>query len=167
MYATFNQAYAFNQHLSRWDVSSVTNMRYMFYTPTHSTPCRWAGTHPKSRILLFCSADAWNARFRAATTHPPRWRVDSQGQRVRRVLSARQRRRRLLHRHPRERHVLHAILRRRVRAAGRDVVHRPGTDEWLCASQTSPPGPSSRRRWTRASAINCAKASCPTGTCRA
>ena len=33
-------------------------------TPTHSTPCRWAGTHPKSRILsIFLSADAWYARF--------------------------------------------------------------------------------------------------------
>ena len=47
----FYDAYAFNQHLSRWDVSSVTTMQEMFTTPTHSTRCRWAGTHPKSRIL--------------------------------------------------------------------------------------------------------------------
>jgi surface protein len=31
MYRMFYQAYAFNQHLSRWDVSSVTTMREMFY----------------------------------------------------------------------------------------------------------------------------------------
>ena len=52
MYMMFYRAYAFNQHLSRWDVSSVTTMRTCSTTPTHSTRCRWAGTHPKSRILI-------------------------------------------------------------------------------------------------------------------
>ena len=130
MYGDVRTADAFNQHLSRWDVSSVTTMQECSTTPTHSTRCRWAGTHPKSRILLiFYSAAAWYARFDGRRRrHPPRWRVDAQGQRVRRVPSARQRRRRHLHRHPRERHVLRPGVRRRVRAEGRDIVHRPCAD---------------------------------------
>ena len=50
MNGMFYDADAFNQHLSRWDVSSVTTMQEMFTTPTRSTRCRWAGTHPKARF---------------------------------------------------------------------------------------------------------------------
>ena len=119
-------------------------------------------SHESNRYLELQTA--WKRGSRAATTTLPE-RVDAQGQRVRRVLPAPQRRRRQLHRHPRERHVLRPHVRRRVRAGGRDVVHRPGTDRsGSCVPWTSPPGPSSRRRWTRASAIGCARRPCPTGT---
>ena len=41
-------------------------------TPTHSTRCRWAGTHPKSRIYnSFYAATAWNARFTGGTDTLP------------------------------------------------------------------------------------------------
>ena len=60
--------------------------------------------------------------------YSPRQRVDAHRQRVRRVPCARQRRRRHLHRHPRERRILRPGVQRRVRAEGRDVVHRPDAD---------------------------------------
>ena len=130
MYAMFYQAYAFNQHLSRWDVSSVTTMGYMFYDANafNTMPVGWDTSKvTDSYNILFCRRMEGEVHGRQRQ-HPPRQRVDAHRRRVRRVLSARQRRRRQLHRHPRERHVLRPGVRRRVRAEGRDVVHRPGAD---------------------------------------
>ena len=160
-------SHAFNQHLSRWDVSSVTTMRQCSTTPTHSTRCRRAGTHPKSRIsynILFCRRMVCQVHGRRTDTLPGRgWtRKDNAcdasyppvngavGNCTDTLVSGTS---------------CVPDVRRRVRAEGRDVVHRPGTDRRLCVPWTSPPGPSSRRRWTRASAIGCARAPCPTGTC--
>ena len=97
-------ATAFNTMPVGWDTSKVTIYRY------------------------FIRATAWNARFTGGDDNTLPERLDAHRQRVRRVSSAPQRRRRQLHRHPRERHVLRPHVRRRVRAGGRDVVHRPGTD---------------------------------------
>ena len=99
-------------------------------TPTHSTPCRWAGTHPKSRtLMIYLVLQTHGMRgSRAATTTPSPVRVDAHRQTRATRPSAPQRRRRHLHRHPRERHVLRPHVRPRVRAGGRDVVHRPGAD---------------------------------------
>ena len=101
-------AYAFNQHLSRWDVSSVTTMRYMFYDANafNTMPVGWDTSKVTDSIDISILQTHGMPGSRAAVRHPPRSRVDAQGQRVRRVLAARQRRRRQLHRHPRERHVL-------------------------------------------------------------
>ena len=77
--------------------------------------------------ILFCSRMVCEVRGRRRR-HPPRWRVDSQGQRVRRVPTARQRRHRQLHRHPRERHVLCPGVQHRGRAEGRDIVRQPCAD---------------------------------------
>ena len=167
----------FNADISRWDTSSVTTMYRMFLRPrVQPAPIEMgrqlghdhAGDvlrrqriqhdagglgHIQSHgfIVYFYSADRMVCQVHGRRRrHPPRSRVDAQGQRVRRVPSARQRRRRQLHRHPRERHVLRPHVRRRVRAGGRDVVHRPGADRRLCVPWTSPPGPSSRPPWTRA-----------------
>ena len=47
------------------------DMRECSTTPTHSTPCRWAGTHPKSRIINLSSVQPHGRRgSRAATTTP-------------------------------------------------------------------------------------------------
>ena len=52
----------------------------MFWTPTHSTRCRWAGTHPKSRILihiLFCRRMECEVHGRQPNTLPSGWtRID-------------------------------------------------------------------------------------------
>ena len=103
---------------SRWDVSSVTNMRHMFYDADafNKDILGWDTFKVTDSYCIFCSADAWHARFEGS-------RVDAQGRRVRRVPSARQRRRRQLHRHPRERHVLRPRVQHRLRAEGRDDVY--------------------------------------------
>ncbi len=70
MDAMFYHAYAFNQPLSRWDVSSVTNMRHMFDNARafNKNILGW-DTYNTNRqgswhyYCIFCSADAWNARF--------------------------------------------------------------------------------------------------------
>ena len=159
MYAMFYQAYAFNQHLSRWDVSSVTTMRYMFYDANafNTMPEGWDTSKvTDSTICLLLQTHGMRGSGRQRHTLPGGgW--TSQGQRVRRVPSARQRRRRHLHRHPRERHVLRPHVQPGYVLEGVTSCTDRVLTEWLCASRTSPPGPSSRRRWTRASAINCAK----------
>ena len=63
----FYNADAFNQPLSRWDVSSVTNMRYMFYDADafNKDILGWDTSRVTDSIVYFCSADAWHARFEA------------------------------------------------------------------------------------------------------
>ena len=104
----FYQADAFNQHLSRWDVSSVTTMRHMFYDADafNKMPEGWDTSKVTDSYIYFLLQTHGMPGSRAADRHPPRSRVDAQGQRVRRVHAAPQRRRRQLHRYPRERHVL-------------------------------------------------------------
>ena len=142
-----------------WDQLAFRQMR-------HVHGCR-LGTHAKSGGTSKCALcyvtlqTAWYARFTGGTTPSP-VRVDAQGQRVRRVPTARQRRRRHLHRHPHERHVLRPGVRRRVRAAGRDIVHQPGTDRsGYVRVGRLPIAPSSRRRWTRASGSAVARVTMP------
>ena len=109
MYAMFYQADAFNQHLSRWDVSSVTTMRYMFYDANafNKMPEGWDTSKVTDSYNIFSICRRMECEVHGRhRQYPPRWRVDAQGQRVRRVHAARQRRRRQLHRYPRERHVL-------------------------------------------------------------
>ena len=140
----------------------------MFYDATHSTPCRWAGTHPKSRIYEYLhGATAWNARFTGGGDDTLPRRVDAQGQRVRRVLPP----------------LNGAVgtctdtlvsgtscvpdVRRRVRAGGRDVVHRPGTDRVaVCTLDVT------TRAELKAAVDACVgdrlcEGPCPTGTSRA
>ena len=65
----FYQADAFNQHLSRWDVSSVTTMRYMFYHANafNKMPEGWDTSKVTDSYNIFLSADAWKARFTGGT----------------------------------------------------------------------------------------------------
>ena len=48
----FSEANAFNADISRWDVSSVTSMRYMFLKPAGSTRTYRGGTSARSRTWL-------------------------------------------------------------------------------------------------------------------
>ena len=130
MYAMFHEAYAFNQHLSRWDVSSVTTMRYMFYDANafNTMPVGWDTSKVTDSIdILFCRRMVCEVHGRRRR-HPPRrgWtRIDNACDASLPPLNG-------------------AVgtctdtlvsgtscvpdVRRRVRAGGRDVVHRPGTD---------------------------------------
>jgi len=67
----FYQAYAFNQHLSRWDVSSVTTMRHMFYDANafNTMPEGWDTSKVTDSHNMFASADAWKARFTGGNDH--------------------------------------------------------------------------------------------------
>ena len=97
-------------------------------TPTHSTRCRWAGTHPKSRIhrnIFLLQRMVCEVRGRQRR-HPPRQRVDAHRQRVRRVPSALNGAVGNCTDTLVSGDVLRPHVRPRVRAEGRDVVHRPG-----------------------------------------
>ena len=61
----FLYAFAFNQHLSRWDVSSVTTMRQMFYDANafNTMPVGWDTSKVTNSYRIFYSAAAWYARF--------------------------------------------------------------------------------------------------------
>ena len=85
--AMFYQAYAFNQHLSRWDVSSVTTMRHMFYDADafNKMPVGWDTSKVTDSSEYFILQPHGMRGSRAAATTPSPWRVDAQGQRVRRV----------------------------------------------------------------------------------
>ena len=124
-----SRRHAFNQHLSRWDVSSVTTMQEMFYDANafNTMPVGWDTSKvTDSDNILLCNRMVCEVHGRRRR-HPPRAGGRASTTRATRP-SAPQRRRRHLHRHPRERHVLRPHVRPRVRAGGRDVVHRPGTD---------------------------------------
>ena len=79
---------AFNQHLSRWDVSSVTTMAYMFYDADafNTMPVGWDTSKVTDSSRYFHSADAWYARFTGGGDDTLPGAVDAHRQRVRRVL---------------------------------------------------------------------------------
>ena len=58
MASMFEGAKAFNQHLSRWDVSSVTTMAYMFYDADafNTMPVGWdtSKVTASDRYVHFC-----------------------------------------------------------------------------------------------------------------
>ena len=81
-------SHAFNQHLSRWDVSSVTTMQEMFYDANafNTMPVGWDTSKVTDSYRYFILQTHGMRGSRAATTTPSPMRVDAQGQRVRRVL---------------------------------------------------------------------------------
>ena len=159
MYGMFQEAFAFNQHLSRWDVSSVTDMRDMFYDANafNTMPVGWDTSKVTDSYEYFILQTHGLRRFTGGdgNTLPDaggRARTDAcdaslpplngdVGNCTDTLVSGTS---------------CVPTCEPGYRAGGRDVVHRPGADRRLCVPWTSPPGPSSRRRWTRASAIGCA-----------
>ena len=154
MHEMFRDADAFNQHLSRWDVSSVTNMQYMFKNTDafNTMPVGWDISTGTLSNMIFEYAVAWPARFEGGTdstlpgggwtrkdnacdaSYPPL--NGDVGNCTDTLVSGTS---------------CVPDVRRRVRAGGRDVVHRPGADgSCVRVAGSHRPGPSSRRRWTRA-----------------
>ena len=72
MYADVLPGHAFNQHLSRWDVSSVTTMGDMFYDANafNTMPVGWDTSKVTDSYNIFNSADAWYARFTGGNATP-------------------------------------------------------------------------------------------------
>ena len=71
----FYQAYAFNQHLSRWDVSSVTTMQDMFYDANafNTMPEGWDTSKVTDSIdILFCRRMVCEVHGRRRHTLPDR-----------------------------------------------------------------------------------------------
>ena len=70
MSGMFKNATSFNQNISSWDVSNVINMNAMFYnTPFNQDISTWDVSNVTSMYLMFVSADNFNvdiSKFRLA-----------------------------------------------------------------------------------------------------
>jgi len=127
MHMMFRSNWWFNADISRWDVSSVTSMAFTFLSASsfNADISRWDVSSVTTTQSMFADATAFNQRYNSQWTriddacdasYPPL--NGAVGNCTDTLVSGAS---------------CVPDVQHRVRAEGRNVVHRPGTDGGVCA----------------------------------